>query len=160
MPILLAVFLAVTKPRSSAQCRNPRFGCFSNSGISDFFRLDRGSHGSALFTASRAHHSLLLTAHVFKRQLQPFEHPEQFPRALCSVDAQGAKANSLQCLRGRSRFPPGPKPNRPDANSPALPCTAEGLSCPACCQSGGGLLPRHFTLTARGTRPRPAVYFL
>lgn len=71
--------------------------------------------------------------------------------------AAGA-AISLPALRRDPSFPvvrliPGAFARA--AQAPALSCTARGFSCPRCRHRGGGLLPRHFTLS----RPKAAGVF-
>ena len=51
-----------------------------------------------------------------------------------------------------------PRPGRRPGVS-VWPCTAWGLSCPAGCPAGGGLLPRLFTLTATPLRARHGGIF-
>src|SRR5271168_2626930 len=58
--------------------------------------------------------------------------------------------------RRAPRFPPRPG-RRPGVS--VWPCTAWGLSCPAGCPTGGGLLPRLFTLTATPVRARHGGLF-
>ncbi len=54
---------------------------------------------------------------------------------------------------------PGTGSDAGHISSPIWSCSGWGLQCPGRCRPGGGLLPRHFTLTAAG-RPAEAVYFL
>jgi len=58
--------------------------------------------------------------------------------------------------RRAPRFPSRPG-RRPGVS--VWPCTAWGLSCPAGCPAGGGLLPRLFTLTATPVRARHGGIF-
>ncbi len=58
--------------------------------------------------------------------------------------------------RRAPRFPSRPG-RRPGVS--VWPCTAWGLSCPAGCPAGGGLLPRLFTLTATPLRARHGGLF-
>ena len=51
-----------------------------------------------------------------------------------------------------------PRPGR-RPGVPVWPCTAWGLSCPEGCPSGGGLLPRLFTLTASPLQARRGGFF-
>ena len=46
--------------------------------------------------------------------------------------------------------PPGTRRDAGNVWSPIWPCSGWGLHCPGCCHPGGGLLPRHFTLTPKG----------
>jgi len=65
---------------------------------------------------------------------------------IISLNPPGADAR----FRG-VRLIPGSRPafasGARRSSLPVLPCTAWGLSCPADCSTGGGLLPRLFTLT-------------
>src|SRR5271163_200787 len=58
--------------------------------------------------------------------------------------------------RRAPEFPPRPG-RRPGVS--VWPCTAWGLSCPAGCPAGGGLLPRLFTLAATPVRARRGGLF-
>ena len=58
--------------------------------------------------------------------------------------------------RRAPRFPPRPG-RRPGVY--VWPCTAWGLSCPAGCPAGGGLLPRLFTLAATPDQARHGGLF-
>ena len=73
---------------------------------------------------------------------------------LCRESLRASGVFQRACDRYPRRAPEfPPRPGRRPGVS-VWPCTAWGLSCPAGCPAGGGLLPRLFTLTTGRNRWR------